>query len=106
ISLLWFLSMSCSVSVAQLTGQQQVETAARNFGEAWANSDVDAIRSMLADDYIHTDTDGKVLNKAAYLAYIQERKTKGMRNHIEFRDVAVRTYGKDVAVITGENIVS
>jgi len=83
----------------------QARAAAERFGQLWAQNDVAALDSMLADDYTHTDTDGKVLSKQQYMSYIHDRAAKHISNKIEFKDVRARELNGSV-VVTGENVVS
>src|SRR5258706_9332714 len=96
----------CSALFAQSpSNADQARAAAEHVGEAWSKNDVARLDSMLADDYTHTDTDGKILTKQQYMAYIHDRAAKHISNKIEFKDVKARELNGAVVVI-GENIVS
>src|SRR5258706_12821009 len=81
----------CSALFAQPpSNADQARAAAEHFGEAWSKNDVARLDSMLADDYTHNDTDGNILNKQQYMAYIQDCAAKHISNKIELKDVKAR----------------
>ncbi len=84
----------------------QARSAAIRFGQAWAKNDVGTLKQLLAADYMHTDTDGKVLNKQQWLAYVQDRIAKKITNKMKFADVKSKELAPGVVAVTGENIVS
>lgn len=83
--------------------QTALDTAIRDFGEAWANGDMDTLRRLLSPSYTHNDAFGAHLPYADWLAYAAKRK--GRATKIAFRDVTTRFFG-DVAVVTGFNVVT
>lgn len=93
-----------------LKWEQQVREHVEAFGEAFAVADVEALDALLADDYVHTNTDGSVHNKSSWLKWMASRheeiKTGKIKIHrFENHDVHVRIYGNDTAVVTGKNHV-
>lgn len=72
---------------------------AHEFGEAWAMRDLTTLEGFLADEYLHTDIEGNVMRRAAWLAQTKNR-TGGL--HLSFRDLSATIYG-EVGVITGAN---
>jgi len=80
-----------------------LDLATREFGEAWARGDTDALRQMLSPSYTHTDVRGRFLNRDEWLTYASSRV--GATTQIAFADVTMRLVG-DTAVITGRNDVT
>ena len=77
-----------------------LDAAIKDFGEAWARGDADALRGMLSPSYTHTDLRGRFLDRDEWLEYAGGRRNE--RTQIEFSDVSTRLVG-DVAIITGRN---
>ena len=69
------------------------------YGEMIKRADATAIEKILADDYLYTDEEGKVLNKTEDLATYKNRKSK--YDLVETSDQKVRIVGNNVAVETG-----
>jgi uncharacterized protein DUF4440 len=80
-----------------------LDLATREFGEAWARGDTDALRQMLSPNYTHTDLRGRFLDRDEWLAYASGRA--GATTQIAFADVTTRLVG-DSAIITGRNDVT
>ena len=74
-------------------------TATRRFGEAWANHDYKTLDSLLAEDYLHTDIEGLVFDRQHWLS---DAKRQPRGYSISFHDVEATVYG-DVGVVTGAN---
>ena len=71
----------------------------REYGEMIRRGDVAEIEKILADDYLYTDEDGKVLTRAEDLATYKNRSSK--YDSVESTDQKVRTVGNNGAVETG-----
>ena len=69
----------------------------QQWTEAGKASNSEAAAPLLADGYVETDSDGKVIGKADSLAHIKAAKWE--TNQIS--DVKVKVYGK-TAIATGE----
>jgi ketosteroid isomerase-like protein len=72
------------------------------FGEAWAARDIEKLRSLLSPDYVHTDFEGRVFDRDAWLAYAS-KQTHGAA--LTFRDLEFREYGQ-FALVVGANEIS
>ncbi len=88
--------------------EEEVRERVEMFGQAFVRADADALAEMLTDDYVHTNTNGSVLDKETWLTWIRQRHLeiesgKISIDHYENEDVEVRLYGK-TAVVTGKNI--
>lgn len=69
------------------------------FGRAWAARDIEALRAMLAPDYVHTDLEGRVFDREGWLAYAAQQ---AHGSAVSFHDVQYREYGS-VAIVLGAN---
>ena len=78
---------------------EELLAATHLFGEAWANHDYETLDSLLAEDYVHTDIEGRVFDRQHWLSDAQEQP-RGYS--ISFRDVEATVHG-DVGVVTGAN---
>jgi hypothetical protein len=74
----------------------------REFGEAWASSDVTTLDGLLTSEYLHTDVRGQVLNREEWLAYARAARPVSTMG---FEDVKTKLYS-DTAVVTGRNVIA
>ena len=90
--------VSATWSQAQQTGATEKAVAA--LEEQWLQSqktnNPDLVAPLLADKFVNTGADGKVLNKAETLADAKATKYSS----IEYEDVKVTVFG-DTAIATG-----
>jgi ketosteroid isomerase-like protein len=90
--------VSAAWSKAQSTGD--IEKAVAALEQQWLQSqktnNPDLVASLLADKFVETTSDGKVMNKAEALA--QAKATKYVS--AEYEDVKVTVFG-DTAIATG-----
>lgn len=75
------------------------------FTDAWAQNDVTTLELLLRDDYFHTDIHGQTQDKPRWLAYMRDRRARGITNTVELANEHVRFYG-DVAIVTGEDKIT
>ncbi|MCG3154377.1 MAG: hypothetical protein DKINENOH_00971 [bacterium] len=108
--------MPPSAGPAQMRGQapsesspheQEVHDAFSRFADAYVKADTAVLTSLLADDYVHTNADGGVLDKTRWLAFAQTRHEdlqSGKARIDTYRndDLRIRVYG-NTAVVTGRN---
>lgn len=78
--------------------EQQVLKLGREYGEMIKNQDAASVEKFLADEYLYTNHDGKVKNKAEDLATY---KTPAKFEIFEVSDQKVRVLGNNSAVETG-----
>ena len=64
--------------------------------DAIGSGDLDALASVLADDYLHVLAPGRTVNKAEYIEIIRNSPRRPKRGALQ-----VRLYG-DAAVLTGD----
>jgi hypothetical protein len=98
--LLGLLSLGgAAVSQAQQT-TGATEKAVLALEDQWAQSErtnnVDLVAPLLADKFVYTGTDGKVSDRAAFLAELRATKWTGVENE----DVKATVFG-DTVVVTG-----
>jgi ketosteroid isomerase-like protein len=102
-SLMWclvgLLSLgSAAWSQAQTTGGTEKAVAAleQQWLESQKTNNPDLVAPLLADKFVNTETDGKVMNKAETLANAKATKYASA----EYEDVKVTVFG-DTAIATG-----
>ena len=79
--------------------EQQVLKMGQEYSKMIQGSDTTAIEKILADDYLYTNEQGKVKNKAEDLASYKDRKSK--LESVETTDQKVRVIGNNAAIETG-----
>ena len=78
--------------------EQQVRQLEHEWIEAFLQGDTATLDRILADDFIFTDPDGKLLTKAEWIADVTSGELSFESIHID--DLQVRMYG-DAAVANG-----
>jgi len=111
----FLLALSCVILQAQspdnkkassILGESEVQKASDAFYLAFYAGDVETVKRMTRDDYLQTDVNGNMQDKARWLAeyympLAQRIRTEGLKLEIPKSDeVQIRRYG-NVAVITG-----
>lgn len=97
----------CSVASGQATGRkparrpaasadQTLKDLERKWTESFKNQDKAALNSILADDFIFTDEDGQVYNKAQYIEAVAQVKVESY----SLDDLTTRVSG-DTGVVAG-----
>ena len=76
--------------------KQAVIAAETRRCKAIAEGDMAALSALLADDYLHVHGDGRIGDKADYIAGVERAPRKPVRSNL-----VVRLFG-DVAVLTGD----
>lgn len=79
--------------------EEQVMKMGQEYGKMIERGDVAALEQILADEYIYTNEEGKIKNKAEDLASYKTGKTK--ITFTETTDQKVRVIGNTAAVETG-----
>jgi len=87
--------------------KQEILDMVEEFAQAFARADADALDALLTEDYIHTNADGGVLDKHAWLSWIRTRREELAAGRLKIEsyanaDVEVRIFG-NAAVVTGRN---
>ena len=77
------------------TTEQQIEAFEKERLAAIARSDVAAMQQMLADDYVHVNSTGRVIDKATFISKLGRARetTRG--------PLTIRVYD-DTAIVIGE----
>jgi ketosteroid isomerase-like protein len=78
------------------TTHDQIETLERQRLAAIGSGDAQAMEPLLADDYVHVNSTGRVIDKAAFLKSMAGRARETTRGPL-----TINVYG-DTAVILGE----
>lgn len=79
--------------------QDSLENSVERFGRAWAARDLESLRAMLSPEYVHTDFEGRVFDRDAWLEYATHQ---AHGSAVSFRDVEYREYGA-LAIVLGAN---
>ena len=87
----------------------EINERIKTFSNAFVRADTLVLSSLLTDEYIHTNTDGSVLSKHDWLAWVQTQynalQEGGLRIDNYVNDsVDIKIYGSNTAVVTGLNI--
>ncbi len=87
--------------------EREVREAVERFGRAFAEADAPALDILLTEDYVHTNWNGAVLGKSAWLDYVRSRRVELESGALRIDahttdDLKVRLHG-GVAVVTGGN---
>jgi|SRR5688572_18613510 ketosteroid isomerase-like protein len=89
-------------------GQQQIRNAVEKFSKAFVEADVFILDSLLSEDYLHTNSNGSILNKQQWLKYIETRKKELETGRLEVesyenKGLKIIDY-KKTAIVTGTNV--
>ena len=109
------ITIACSISKAQSTDQKQslpapseaeVRQAVDRFYEAFLAGDIATVEHMTADDYLQTDVNGKVQDKAAWLAeyykpIVARMKTGEFKWELFEREIEQVRFYENIAVLIG-----
>lgn len=84
-----------------MKSEDEVIRLAHDWDQAMVGNDADAIGRYMADDWIIIGSDGKVMDKATFLALVKS----GTVTHdvMESHDLNVRVYG-DAAVVVARGV--
>ncbi len=89
-----------------LLHEQEIRKLLDVFAQAFAQVDTAILRNLIADDYVHTNLTGEVLNKAQWLERAKMRRAdlsagKFRIDHYSYDDVRIRIY-RNTALVTGQ----
>jgi ketosteroid isomerase-like protein len=82
------------------TVAKEVEAAENTRLAAMEQGDIATVETFIADDFLNTTGQGRVVDRAAYLNGLRTRT--GPRPHLVHEDVLVRVYG-ETAIVTGQS---
>ena len=86
------------MSEKRINDEQQVRQLEHEWIEAFLRGDTETLDRILADDFIFTDPEGRLLTKAEWIADVASGEVTFESVHID--DLQVRMYG-DAAVANG-----
>jgi ketosteroid isomerase-like protein len=82
--------------------EQELRERLREWDEAYARRDTEALNRILADDFTFTDAVGKVNNKTQYIMAVIKSPDITLIEPANSDDLNIRLYG-DAAVVTGRS---
>jgi len=97
-----FIALATLGLAAQTTPEQELLKLENDWSQASMKRDATALARFYADEYIFTDADGVVTNKAKELKNLTSGAFR--LTAYKFDDMKVRIYG-DTAVVTGRNTI-
>ena len=77
----------------------QVEASCSGFNEAAALANTTQLESLVADEAIFIDFDGKVRNREQIIAYSSEMGNKGLLNNVVMGEASVHIVSLDTAIM-------
>ena len=80
------------------TIEQQIIAANADVQQATMQFDVATAKKLITDDYVLVVSNGKLMDRTAFLADVADRGTKWEKNDTE--QIAVRQYNGDCAILT------
>jgi ketosteroid isomerase-like protein len=80
---------------------KELARLSQRIDEAYVKADTAFLDDLLANDWMHIGSDGRVKDKAVLLKALKERSTK--YTAMDASEVKVRVYG-DTAVVTGRYV--
>lgn len=81
--------------------EEELRAVERAWLDAYEQNDVDAMRRIVADDFIITYESGQQLNRAQTIASLNPARGDDPNTRMFTEDDTVRFFGETVAVITG-----
>lgn len=88
-------------AVAGQHSPEDVRAAERAWLDAYENSDPEAMRRIVADNFVITYPNGQQLNKEGTVAFVDRDPASAPNSRMYTENDVVRFFGEDVAVITG-----
>ena len=86
--------------------KKDVQAAVENFGRAFLEADVEALRNILTMDYVHVNgRSGTVMNRDEWLSWVKTRRSELENKELQIRDyrvedIIIKTY-ENLAIVTG-----
>jgi ketosteroid isomerase-like protein len=102
LAILMMLVVPRSWAQAPNPSEQELITLENDWSQAAVKRDGTALQRFYADEYIFTDEDGVISNKAKEMANITSGEFR--LTSFKFEDLKVHLYS-DVAVVTGQNTI-
>ncbi|SNZ00522.1 nuclear transport factor 2 family protein [Flagellimonas pacifica] len=107
ISSLFFL-LGCETKSQSLSEEQKEELtlAIDQFNNAFANSDVSTLASMITENYMHTNGTSKAIDKETWLNYLNKRNQQIKSGALVFNDYKMSQlkieFHNTTAIVTGK----
>ena len=80
-------------SGADAKAEQEIRQMADDYAKAIRNINADALASMLTEDFIISDGNGALSDKAKFLASIRARVGQWQYDDYHFEDILIHVYG-------------
>lgn len=104
--LLFAILASAIASYAQSAkGERKFRSFLANFEKAVSERDIDFLERVMPDDYVRTDTIGKMTDRARLLKYFAQQKAKPTFRYVSLKhpNMKVRVVG-NMALVTNDSI--
>ena len=105
-----FLS-ACNVDLKVETASddeliKEVKTAVEDFGKAYVKADTSKLKTLLAEEYLHTNPDGNKISKNDWLNWVGSRKAEIENGNLvidayDTRDLNIRLISDKTAIADG-----
>ncbi len=106
--------LSCEIKNNQKEDTAKEEKILRErmnaFNQAFKESDVEKLESMITDRYLHTNGNSKSIDKSTWVSYLRKRSKEMEAGNLivdtyEMKETEIQMY-KDMAIITAKIITS
>lgn len=88
--------------------EMEVQQALEKFSSAYANADVTVLDSMIAEEYLHTNTNGGMVSREQWLNWNRSRAASLANEETKIfdyrnEDVKVKILSAEIALVSGIN---
>ena len=108
-----FLFLSVVFILFSCSKQEEIpslEEALNRFNMAFENADVEVLASMIAENYVHTNSSWKSFGKDKWLGYMQKRKERIQNGELKIESYKLEElsieYHGTTAIVTGKIVSS
>ncbi len=105
-----FLSCSSNTNKSSVNDEQKLWETITEFNQAFKNSNVEKLETMITDNYVHTNGNSKSIHKNTWITYLHKRNKdiengNLIVNAYEMSEETVQFYD-NVAIVTAKILVS
>ncbi len=88
--------------------EMEVQLALEKFSTAYANADVTVLDSMIAEEYLHTNTNGGMVSREQWLNWNRSRAASLANEETKIfdyrnEDVKIKILSAEIALVSGIN---
>ncbi len=81
-----------------------------DFNQAFKECDIEALETLITENYLHTNGNSRVIRKDAWLEYLKKRKLEISSGNLvvntyDMKEVEIELHN-DMAIVTGKIIIS